>query len=109
MPKFAVLIHGVNFLIREADASAAKLMGFYVSAYLETATAQDAETGALNLVRTSPKLRPTVANSPDNPPRMFVEEVAELSDLPEDAARPLSGFAFYDDPDAEWRKEQEVS
>jgi hypothetical protein len=108
MPKFAVLIRGVNFLIREANASAPELMGFYINAYLETATPEEAEDQAVELVRTSPDLRPLVANSPDDPPEMWIEEIAELTDWPEDAARPLSGFAFYPDPDAEWREEEDA-
>jgi hypothetical protein len=109
MPKFAVMIHGVNFLIRNADAAETVLMGFYINAFLETATVKEAEAQALDLVRTSPKLRPLVANTPENPPRMFIEEVAELSDWPEDCVRPLSGFVYYDDPEAEWRSERSPS
>jgi len=105
MPKFAVMIHGVNFLIRDVKILEPALRGFYINAYIETVTPKDAESRALELVRTSPKLRAAVANSPENPPRMFVEELAELSDWPDDCSLPLSGFVFYDDPDAEWCNE----
>lgn len=108
MPKFAVMIHGVNFHLRDFDGPEPSLVGFYINAFLETATATEAESQAIELVRTSPKLRAAVANRPDDPPRIFVEEVAELSDWPENGARPLSGFAFYNDPDAEWSKNNEV-
>ena len=84
-------------------------MGFYINAYLETATSEEAESQAIELVRTSPNLRPAVANSSEDPPRMFVEEVAELTDWPDECSRPLSGFAFYDDPDSEWRNEPNVA
>jgi hypothetical protein len=109
MPKFAVMIHGVNFLLRDADISEPALRGFYINAYLETATPQEAETRAIELVRTSPKLRAAVANVPDDPPRMFVEELAELTDWPDDCSLPLNGFVFYDDPNAEWRNEPNAS
>jgi hypothetical protein len=109
MPKFAVMIHGVNFLIRDIDSPEPSLMGFYINAFVETETAEEAESSAIELVRTSPKLRAAVANSPEDPPRIFVEEVAELEDWPENAARPLSGFGFYNDPDAEWRNNSETA
>ncbi|MEO6183446.1 MAG: hypothetical protein ABIP76_10015 [Verrucomicrobiota bacterium] len=101
------MIHGENFLIRDAGAIQSTLMGFFINAHLEAATVQDAETQAIELVRMSQNLRSTVVNTPENPPRMFVEEIAELTDLtdwPEDCAIPLSGFVFYNDPDANWRK-----
>ncbi len=99
------MIHGVNFLIRDAGAIEPTLMGFYVNAYLEVATAHEAEAQAIELVRTSPNLRSTVVNPAHSPPQMFVEEIAELTGWPDDYAIPLSGFVFYDDPDASWRKE----
>ena len=105
MPKYAILIHGVNFLIHEADAAVPVLRGFYISAFLEAPTPEEAEDRAVELVRTSPKLRAIVTNEPDDPPRMFIEELAELDDWPADCVRPLSGFVYYDDPDAEWRRE----
>ena len=72
MPKFAVKIHGVNFLIQDAGADRPSLMGFYVNAHLESATAYDAEMQAIELVRSLPKLRPAIVNTRENPPRMFV-------------------------------------
>ncbi|MDI1310658.1 hypothetical protein [Prosthecobacter sp.] len=105
MPKYAILIHGVNFLIHDADATAPQLRGFYINAFLDALTPQEAEDRAVELVRTSPKLRAIVTNGPDDPPQMFIEELAELDDWPADCVRPLSGFVYYDDPNAEWRHE----
>lgn len=108
MQKFVVMIHGVNFLIREDHTSTPKLMGFYINAYVEADSPNDAEFKAVELVRTSPKLRPTVAYSPDDLPRMFLEDIGTIEEWPIDRAIPLSGFVFYEDPDAEWRKEYHV-
>lgn len=108
MQKFVVMIHGVNFLIREDHTTAPKLMGFYINAYVEADSPSDAELKAVELVRTSPNLRPKVANSPDDPPRMFLEEIGTIEEWPIDSAIPLSGFVFYEDPDAEWQKEYRV-
>ncbi len=108
MQKYVAIIHGVNFLIREAGCSVPKLLGFYINAYVEADSPSDAELKAVELVRTSPALRPKVANSPDDPPRMFLEEIGTIEEWPTDRATPLSGFVFYEDPDAEWRKEYHV-
>jgi len=97
------MIQGVNFLIRDSNFSEPMPRGFYINAYLETATSEEAATHAVELVRTSPKLRAVVANSPEDPPRIFVTELAELTAWPVGGNLPLSGFIFYDDPDAEWR------
>jgi hypothetical protein len=103
MRKYVVLIHGVNFVMRD-DGGEPKLMGFYVNVYVETETPQQAEDDAVQLVRASSKLRSAVVNAQDDPPRLLVDEVAELSDWPNDCVRPLSGFIFYDDPNADWRE-----
>lgn len=103
MKKFSVRIHGVNFLIREEPKSAASLMGFYINVLVEAAAVEQAESQAIELVRDS-KIRSLVANSKQDPPRMLVDEIVELETWPEDCSRPLSGFVFYEDPDAEWRQ-----
>ena len=105
MSKFAVIVHGVNFLIRDSETSESELRGFYVNAFVKAPTSEVAEYQVINLVRTSVKLRSLATNPPGNPPRMFVDETVELTDWPDAFSRPLSGFAFYDDPDAEWLNE----
>jgi hypothetical protein len=108
MEKFVVTINGMNFLIQDNDASTPKLMGFYVNAYVEARSPEDAELKAVDLVRTSPKLRPAVANSQDDPPRLWASDIGTLDEWPADQSLPLSGFIFFPDPDAEWLKEYSV-
>lgn len=103
MPKYVIMIHGVNFWLREEREEKPKIMGFFVNLYVESPTPEEAETEALRLVRESSRLRETVENPPGNAPRMLVEEIGELDDWPEDSARPMSGFIFYDDTKEEWR------
>lgn len=55
----------------------------------------DAQTAALDLVRADSKLRATVQNPRDDPPRLEFEEVKQLAEWPADSVRPLSGFSFY--------------
>jgi hypothetical protein len=99
MPKFRVFIHGVNFHLRDIKSPSTQQTGFYVTAYVEAVSPQAAESASIDLLRATPKLRETVLNPPDDPPQMFVEEIEELADWPADSARPLSGFAFYNDTD----------
>ena len=103
MPKYAIMIQGLNFWLREEEEEKPKIMGFFVNLYVESPTPEEAETEALRLVRESARLREAVENPPGNPPRMLVNEIGELEDWPEDCARPRSGFIFYDDPKEEWR------
>jgi hypothetical protein len=101
MRKLVIQIHGVNFLLRDVETSVPVLLGFYVNVYVEADSMDEAESQAVELVRTLPRLRAAVMNSADDPPRMLVEEIVELTDWPEDCVRPLSGLVFYDYPDAE--------
>ena len=100
MKKIAVLVHGQNFLIQNDDAAAPSLRGFYVSAFIETDTLEAAEQQALELVRELPKLKKTVVSTADNHPVLSIDESAELTDWP-DCTRPLSGFAFFEEDEAE--------
>ncbi len=93
MPKFSTLIHGCNFLL-PTEGSPQK-HGFYVCTFVEAASVADAQAAALSLVRANPKLRATVQNPPDDPPRLEFEEVEQLAEWPADCVRPLSGFSFY--------------
>lgn len=109
MLKFRVLIHGVNFQIRDLDKDIIEPLGFYVSAFVEADSPQKAESIAIELVRAKPGLRESVLNPRDDAPRMFVEEIEEISDWPVETARPLTGFAFYNDPNVLWRKKDECA
>ena len=83
-------------------------MGFYVNALLEADSRERAEIDAVEMVRTS-RIKTAVTNSPADPPQMFVDEITELEKWPADQSRPLSGFIFYDDPQADWRKERSAA
>ena len=98
MPKFRVFIRGVNFQMR-IDSDDIEPWNFYVTAYVEAESSEAAEHAGIDLLRASPKLRKGVHNPADDPPRMFVEEMEELAQWPADCARPLSGFAFYNEKD----------
>ena len=96
MKKFAVIVHGQNFLIKDDDSGVPSLRGFYVNAFIETETAQEAEKIALDLVKELPRLKKTVVNPLNNRPVLSIDESAELNDWP-DCTLPLSGFVFYEE------------
>ena len=105
MPKFRAFIHGVNFQMRDNESDVCEPLGFYVTAFVEAESSEAAEEAAVDLLRASPKLRGGILNPPDDPPRMFVEQIEQLAEWPTDSKLPLSGFVFYNDPDVVWRNE----
>lgn len=95
MPKYVTMIQGVNFLIQEDEMKPPVMMSFYVNVYSECDLPSTAEDEAVALVRARPGLREKVRNASNDPPRLLVEEIAELTDWPEDCVRPMSGFVFF--------------
>ena len=77
MRKFRVLLHGRNFLIRVAGKGELK-HGFFTNCFVEAADENAAELLAVDRLRARQSLREVVLNSADDPPRVFVEEVAEV-------------------------------
>ncbi|MDI1310669.1 hypothetical protein [Prosthecobacter sp.] len=93
MKKFAVIVHGQNFLIQDLEDKFASLREFYIHAYPEAETVAEAEGLALKLVNDLLKERKMVRNAPENVPTLLIDECAEVSEWPE-CTRPLSGFVF---------------
>ncbi len=93
MKKFAVIVHGQNFLIQDQEDKFPGLREFYIHAFVESDTATEAEGMGQELVRDLLKVRKMVRNPPENAPTLLIDESAELSEWPE-CTRPLSGFVF---------------
>lgn len=93
MKKFAVIIHGRNFLIQDVEDKFPGLREFYIHAYPEAETAEAAAGLALELVRELMKARKMVRNAPENAPVLEIDECVEVAEWPE-CTRPLSGFVF---------------
>jgi hypothetical protein len=96
MPKFRVLINGENLLIHSEDSQRIVPTGFYVNVFIEAHSADAARDSAMALVRQS-HVCAAARNRADDPPRIAVEEIEEISDWPVDTRRPLTGFALYDE------------
>jgi hypothetical protein len=107
MHKYRVFVHGVNFQMHTHHQEAVELLGFYTTVFVEAESREKAESAAVDLLRDSPNLREDVLNPLEDPPRLLVEEIEEIADWPPDTTRPLTGFAFYDDPDVSWRQSDE--
>jgi hypothetical protein len=105
MPKFRVFVHGINFQMRAPDKDVAELLGFYTIGFVDALSPQKAEELVIGLLRDHTDLREDVLNPQEDPPRFFVEEIAEIADWPTDTKRPLTGLVFYNDPDVSWRKD----
>src|SRR5256885_15351166 len=96
MPKFRALIKGANLLIHSEDSQRIVPSGFYVNAFIDARSADAARDSAIALVRQS-HIYATARNTADDPPRIAVEEMEEISDWPLGTHRPLTGFALYDE------------
>jgi len=94
LKKYEVILNGVNFLIPVNGDR--KLMGFYVTRYVEASTPEQAETLAIELISASGKFDGIVLNKDDDPPRIFLESIYEIDSFDGlDTLEP--GFGFYDD------------
>ena len=104
--KYRVFVHGVNFQF--PDPGPAEPLGFYVTAFVEAESPEVAESTTVELLRNKPELRDEVLNPHRDPPRLLVEEIEEISEWPVDTVRPLTGIAFYNDPDVSWRSNKDI-
>ncbi len=96
MPKFRALLKGVNLLISSGDSQRVVPSGFYVTAFVDAPSRVAAENSARELVRQS-HVYAAARNCADDPPRLAIEEIVEIGDWPVGTARPLTGFALYDE------------
>ena len=96
MPKYRAFVSGRNLLVYSHDAQRVVPSGFYVTAFVDATSPQAAEFESLQLVRQS-HVYAAAQNASDDPPRIAVEEVEQIADWPPDTARPLTGFALYDE------------
>jgi hypothetical protein len=102
MRKFCVRLQGCNFLIPIAGKGESK-HGFYTNRFVEAVDEKAAELAAVDQLRTKQTLRDVVRNAPNDPPRVFLDQLQELSSFdglpsldqglvwyPEEAAKPAA-------------------
>jgi hypothetical protein len=95
MPTYEVELNGQNFWL-EVDGVPTR-MGFYALRYVEASTPQDAAQAAVKLIRKHESLA-NVLNERSDPPKVFAEDIIELSEEPQsDEMEP--GLSFYSEDD----------
>ena len=76
-------------------------MGFYATRYVRAESVELAETAAIDEVRSIEHLRDAIQNPRQDPPRLHIEEMHEISAMP-DSGVPEPGITFYvEDEEAE--------
>lgn len=78
MRKFRVRLQGCNFLIPIVGKGESK-HGFYTNRFVEAADERAAELAAVDQLRARQSLRELVRNLPDDPPRIVLNELEEVS------------------------------
>ena len=95
MPTYEVELNGRNFLL-EVDG-VPRRMGFYILRYVDATSPQEAAQAAVRVVRGYESLA-NVLNDRSDPPKIYAEDIIELSEAPEPNEIEL-GLSFYSEDD----------
>ena len=97
MKCFRALVSGEHFLMNwDGDV---RYTGFFVTRYVSEETEAEAARSAIAAVRSEDKLEGLVLNTAEDPPRLLVDELDEVSE--DDVPTTLPYYVFY--------REEEVS
>lgn len=89
-----VMLNGENFWIRVEDQP--KRLGFFTTRLVRAASADEAESIAVQMIREDPDfLRPL--NDVNDPPMIYMEEIVEVD--VDEYNGPTDGYTFYDEND----------
>lgn len=94
--KFIVMLEGRN-LVLEYEGEATRF-GFSTTRYVVAASAEEAESIAIQQLRDDAELNETLLNGPDDPPRYGVTHHIEVESFGA-ASRSDPGYIFYRDYD----------
>jgi len=95
MPTYEVELNGRNFWL-EVDG-VPRRMGFYALRYVAASTPEDAVQAAVKAIRRHESLA-NVLNERSDPPKVFAEDIIELSEDPE-SEEMESDLSFYPEDD----------
>lgn len=90
MAYYRAFVRGENFSIAVNDRP--QKMGFYTNRWVEADDLESAEARVVAMIRAEPKLRSLVLNSPEDPPRIYVEELELVA-----ALEAPTGLAYFTD------------
>lgn len=91
MKRFRALVLGEHFKL-DWDG-AVRYMGFYVMRYIAEENEEDAIKSAIAAVKSEDKLEGLILNAQDDPPRLMVDELEEVSE--EEIPEALPGYVFF--------------
>ncbi len=75
MPAFEISVAGENLVIRDP----AKQIAFHATLFLEAKSPETAKADAVDRVLSDPNIAAVMANRPDDPPQVEVDECVEYS------------------------------
>ena len=96
MKRYRVQLNGQNFQMRNGE-----VLGFYTTRWVKAHTPEMAEKAAVKLVREDPSLKAAVNNKKDNPPMIYLENLAEVGWFEFLRRNPGAGYTFYPDQEDE--------
>lgn len=91
MKYFQALVSGEHFLMDWGGG--VRYMGFFVTRYVSEETEAEAVRSAIAAVRSEDKLEGLVLNTAEDPPKLLVDELEEVSE--DDVPSTLPGYVFY--------------
>jgi hypothetical protein len=97
MPIYEVELNGQNFWL-EVDG-VPRRMGFYVLRYVDAKSPQEASQAAVRAIKSHESLA-NVLNERSDPPKVFAEDIIEVSEEPQ-ADEVELGLSFYPDDEDE--------
>lgn len=98
MNGYQVLVNGTNFLVE--FGSGLEKHGFYTNVYVLADNEEKAEYAAMDLIRKDKELRVHVHNKKDDRPRMYAEEIQEISNY-EEIEPKVQGLSWYSESEGE--------
>jgi hypothetical protein len=94
MPKYRVAVKGTN-LLSDVDG-VRKQLGFHTNVYVECTTSTEAETRAVDVLRTDARLKALAANEDANPPVFSVTSIEEIKSF-DGLCLPRTGLAMFEE------------
>jgi hypothetical protein len=89
MSHYRVRLSGKNFLLKFEDRL--QRVGFFTTRFVEAQDSSAAENAGVGLLRSEGRLKPM--NDQSDPPRVFVDEVEEVTS--DDVPSVVEGFTFF--------------
>jgi hypothetical protein len=96
--KFLIRIHARNLLIAVEGRGNLKY-GFYTNRFVEAKDESSAANVAIAEIQSKPSVRERIINPPNDPPRILVDNIIEVSPT-EDISKSNQGLIWYADKDA---------